>query len=244
MNTSKTVLITGGNKGIGFESARQLGKLGFTILIGSRDQFKGQEAAASLKNENIDCEAITLDVTNLDTIQSAAKRIEDQYGSLDVLINNAGVNLDKGLPPSQLELTVLRDTYETNVFGMFSVTKGMLPLIKKSPIGRIVNLSSGLASLTLNNDPKSDAEKYGVNVLAYMSSKTAVNALTVLFARELKDTPIKINSADPGFTATDLNGHTGYRTVEQGASIVVKLATLPNDGSTGSFFDENGVIPW
>ncbi|MGO4108532.1 SDR family oxidoreductase [Paenibacillus sp. YAF4_2] len=244
MNTSKTVLITGGNKGIGFESARQLGKLGFTILIGSRDQFKGQEAAASLKNENIDAEAITLDVTNLDTIQSAAKRIEDQYGSLDVLINNAGVNLDRGLPPSQLELTVLRDTYETNVFGMFSVTKVMLPLIKKSPIGRIVNLSSGLASLTLNNDPKSDAEKYGVNVLAYMSSKTAVNALTVLFARELKDTAIKINSADPGYTATDLNGHTGYRTVEQGASIVVKLATLPNDGSTGSFFDETGVIPW
>ncbi|MBW7453926.1 SDR family oxidoreductase [Paenibacillus sepulcri] len=244
MNTSKTVLITGGNKGIGFESARQLGKLGFTILIGSRDQSKGQEAAASLKNENIDAEALTLDVTDLDTIQSATKRIEDQYGALDVLINNAGVSLDRGLPPSQLELTVLRNTYETNVFGMFSVTKAMLPLIKKSPAGRIVNLSSGLASLTMNIDPESDAEKYGVNLLAYMSSKTAVNALTVLFAKELKNTPIKINSADPGYTATDLNGHTGYRSVEQGASIVVKLATLPGDGPTGGFFDENGVIPW
>jgi len=244
MNISKTVLITGGNKGIGFESARQLGKLGFTILIGSRDQYKGREAATSLSNENINAKSIILDVTDVDTIQSAMKKIEDQYGALDVLINNAGVNLDRRLPPSQLELTVLRNTYETNVFGMFSVIKAMLPLVKKSPAGRIVNLSSGLASLSSNNDPESDAEKYGVNLLAYMSSKTAVNALTVLFAKELKGTPIKINSADPGFTATDLNGHTGYRTVEEGASIVVKLATLLGDGPTGGFFDENGVIPW
>ena len=243
MNTSKTVLITGGNKGIGLETARQLGKLGFTVLIGSRDQSRGQEAAASLKNENINAEAITLDVTDVDTIQSAAKRIEEQYGALDVLINNAGIALDKG-PPSQLELADLKKTYETNVFGMFSVIKAMLPLIKKSPAGRIVNLSSGLASLGWNNDPKSDAEKYGVNLLAYMSSKTAVNALTVFFAKELKDTPIKINSADPGFTATDLNGNTGHRTVEQGASIVVKLATLPDDGPTCGFFDENRAIQW
>jgi NAD(P)-dependent dehydrogenase (short-subunit alcohol dehydrogenase family) len=244
MSTSKTVLITGGNKGIGLETARQLGKLGFTILLGSRDEARGQEATATLTAENINAKAITLDITDLDTIQSAVKQIDDQYGALDVLINNAGVCLERGLPPSQLELTVLRNTYETNVFGSFSVTKAMLPLIKKSPAGRIVNLSSGLASLTEYNNPESDAEKYGVNLLAYMSSKTAVNALTVLFAKELKDTPIKINSADPGYTATDLNGHTGYRTVEQGASIVVKLATLPNDGPNGGFFDENGVIPW
>jgi NAD(P)-dependent dehydrogenase (short-subunit alcohol dehydrogenase family) len=244
MSTSKIVLITGGNKGIGLETARQLGKLGFTILLGSRDEARGQEATATLTAENINAKAITLDITDLDTIQSAVKQIDDQYGALDVLINNAGVCLERGLPPSQLELTVLRNTYETNVFGSFSVTKAMLPLIKKSPAGRIVNLSSGLASLTEYNNPESDAEKYGVNLLAYMSSKTAVNALTVLFAKELKDTPIKINSADPGYTATDLNGHTGYRTVEQGASIVVKLATLPNDGPNGGFFDENGVILW
>jgi NAD(P)-dependent dehydrogenase (short-subunit alcohol dehydrogenase family) len=242
MSNSKIALITGGNKGIGFESARQLGKLGFTILIGSRDHSRGQEAATSLKNANIDAEAITLDVTNLDTIQSAAKQIDDQYGALDVLINNAGVSLDGGVPPSQLELNNLKRTYETNVFGMFSVTKAMLPLIKRLPAGRIVNLSSGLGSLTMNSDPES--EFYGMNLLGYMSSKTAVNALTVLFAKELKDTPIKINSACPGFTATDLNGHRGYRTVDQGASIVVKLATLPNDGPTGCFFDENGVLPW
>lgn len=244
MSTSKIVLITGGNKGIGLETARQLGKLGFTILLGSRDEARGQEATATLTAENINAKAITLDITDLDTIQSAVKQIDDQYGALDVLINNAGVCLEGSLPPSQLELTVLRNTYETNVFGSFSVTKAMLPLIKKSPAGRIVNLSSGLASLTEYNNPGSDAEKYGLNLLAYMSSKTAVNALTVLFAKELKDTQIKINSADPGYTATDLNGHTGYRTVEQGASIVVKLATLLGDGPNGGFFDENGVIPW
>jgi NAD(P)-dependent dehydrogenase (short-subunit alcohol dehydrogenase family) len=244
MSTSKIVLITGGNKGIGLETARQLGKLGFTILLGSRDEARGQEATATLTAENINAKAITLDITDLDTIQSAVKQIDDQYGALDVLINNAGVCLESGLPPSQHELTVLRNTYETNVFGSFSVTNAMLPLIKKSPAGRIVNLSSGLASLTEYNTPESDAEKYGINLLAYMSSKTAVNALTVLFAKELKDTPIKINSADPGYTATDLNGHTGYRTAEQGASIVVTLATLPGDGPNGGFFDENGVIPW
>ncbi|WCK56863.1 SDR family oxidoreductase [Aneurinibacillus sp. Ricciae_BoGa-3] len=242
MGSSKTVLITGGNKGIGFETARQLGKLGFTILIGSRDASRGQEATAKLMTEKIDAKAITLDVTNLDSIQSAVKQIDEQYGSLDVLINNAGISLDGGVSPSQLELINLKRTYETNVFGMFSVTKAMLPLIKKSPAGRIVNLSSGLASLTLNSDPES--EFYGLNLLAYMSSKTAVNALTVLFSKELSTTSIKINSADPGFTSTDLNGHSGYRSVEQGASIVVKLATLANDGPTGGFFDENGVVPW
>jgi NAD(P)-dependent dehydrogenase (short-subunit alcohol dehydrogenase family) len=243
VGSSKTVLITGGNKGIGFETGRQLGHLGFTILLGSRDETRGQEAAAALNTENINAKAITLDVTNVDTIQSAVQQIDNQCGLLDVLINNAGVTFEDGsVPPSQLELTNLKRTYETNFFGMFSVTKAMLPLIKKSPAGRIVNLSSGLASLTLNNDPES--EFYGDNLLAYMSSKTAVNALTVLFAKELKDTLIKVNSADPGFTSTDLNGHMGYRSVEQSASIVVKLATLSNDGPTGGFFDENGVVPW
>ncbi|GMA66000.1 SDR family oxidoreductase [Alicyclobacillus fastidiosus] len=242
MSNSKIALITGGNKGIGFETGRQLGHLGFTILLGSRDETRGHQAAAALNIENINAKAITLDVTDPDTIHYAVQQIDDQYGSLDVLINNAGVSLDGGVPPSQLELINLRRTYETNVFGMFSVTKAILPLIKKSPAGRIVNLSSGLASLTLNSDPES--EFYELNLLAYMSSKTAVNALTVLFAKELKDTSIKVNSADPGFTSTDLNGHRGYRSVEQGASIVVKLATLSNDGPTGGFFDENGVVPW
>ncbi|MEK3951471.1 MULTISPECIES: SDR family oxidoreductase [Paenibacillus] len=242
MNKSKIVLITGGNKGIGFETARQLGNMGYEILIGARSEEKGHEAVTFLETENIKAKTVVLDVTNPSTVLSAVEWIEQEYGYLDILINNAGVFFEGNTPPSELELSVLKNTYETNVFGVFSVTKAILPLLKKSSAGRIVNLSSGLGSLTLNSDPTS--EFYNVNSLAYNSSKTAVNALTVFFAKELRDTPIKINSVCPGFTATDLNGNSGYRTVEQAASSVVKLATINNDGPTGSFFDENGVVPW
>ncbi|ADO55016.1 SDR family oxidoreductase [Paenibacillus polymyxa] len=242
MNKSKIVLITGGNKGIGFETARQLGNMGYEILIGARSEEKGHEAVTFLETENIKAKTVVLDVTNPSSVLSAVEWIEQEYGYLDILINNAGVFFEGNTPPSELELSVLKNTYETNVFGVFSVTKTILPLLKKSSAGRIVNLSSGLGSLTLNSDPTS--EFYNVNSLAYNSSKTAVNALTVFFAKELRDTPIKINSVCPGFTATDLNGNSGYRTVEQAASSVVKLATINNDGPTGSFFDENGVVPW
>ncbi|WP_342415561.1 SDR family oxidoreductase [Paenibacillus sp. FSL R10-2782] len=242
MNKSKIVLITGGNKGIGFETARQLGNMGYEILIGARSEEKGHEAVTFLETENIKAKTVVLDVTNPSSVLSAVEWIEQEYGYLDILINNAGVFFEGNTPPSELELSVLKNTYETNVFGVFSVTKAILPLLKKSSAGRIVNLSSGLGSLTLNSDPTS--EFYNVNSLAYNSSKTAVNALTVFFAKELRDTPIKINSICPGFTATDLNGNSGYRTVEQAASSVVKLATINNDGPTGSFFDENGVVPW
>ncbi|WP_218651767.1 SDR family NAD(P)-dependent oxidoreductase [Nostoc sp. C052] len=146
------------------------------------------------------------------------------------------------LPPSQVEVETLRHTYETNVFGVFAVTKTFLPLLKKSKAGRIVNLSSGLGSLTKNSDPNYEFANF--KLLAYNSSKTAVNAITVLLAAELKDTAIKVNAADPGFTATDINQYQGYRTVEQGAIAAVRLATLPDDGSSGGFFDENGVLPW
>lgn len=242
MNNSKIVLITGGNKGIGFETARQLGSMGHEILIGARSEAKGHEAVTFLETENIKAKTVVLDVTNPGSVLSAAEWIEQQYGYLDILINNAGVFFEGNTPPSELELSVLKNTYETNVFGVFSVTKAILPLLKKSSAGRIVNLSSGLGSLTLNSDPTS--EFYNVNSLAYNSSKTAVNAITVFFAKELRDTPIKINSVCPGFTATDLNGNSGYRTVEQAASSVVKLATINDDGPTGGFFDENGVVPW
>ncbi|WDM22756.1 SDR family oxidoreductase [Paenibacillus polymyxa] len=242
MNKSKIVLITGGNKGIGFETARQLGNMGYEILIGARSEEKGHEAVTFLEKENIKAKTVVLDVTNPSSVLSAVEWIKQEYGYLDILINNAGVFFEGNTPPSELELSVLKNTYETNVFGVFSVTKAILPLLKKSSAGRIVNLSSGLGSLTLNSDPTS--EFYNVNSLAYNSSKTAVNALTVFFAKELRDTPIKINSVCPGFTATDLNGNSGYRTVEQAASSVVKLATINNDGPTGSFFDENGVVPW
>ena len=237
----KVALITGANKGIGYEIARQLGSRGATVIVGARDQELGTKASNQLLSSQIDARAVQLDVTDQKTIDSTANHIEREFGKLDILVNNAGILIDQ-VPPSQLDIEILKQTYETNVFGVFAVTKAMLPLLKKSTAGRIVNISSGLGSLTQNSDP--NYEFAGMKLLAYNSSKTAVNALTVLFASELKDTPIKVNAADPGFTATDINQHRGYRTVEQGATAAVRLATLPDDGVSGGFFDENGVVPW
>lgn len=239
--TTGIALITGANKGIGLEIARQLGTQGITVLIGARDEKRGSEAAEKLQAENIDAHAVQLDVTNQQSIDAAAKYIESKFGKLDILVNNAGIAIDNA-PPSQLDMEILRRTYETNFFGVFAVTKAMLPLLHKSQAGRIVNISSGLGSLTQNSDP--NYEYAQIKYLAYNSSKTALNAMTVQFAHELKDTPIKVNSADPGYVATDINNNNGPRTVQQGASTPVRLATLPADGPTGSFFDDNGVVPW
>ncbi|MBD0262913.1 MAG: SDR family oxidoreductase [Tolypothrix sp. Co-bin9] len=239
---NKVALITGANKGIGLEIARQLGLQGITVLIGARDEKRGQEAADKLHAEhNIDARAVQLDVTDNGSIEAAAKHIESEFGKLDILINNAGIALDR-IPPSQLDIEVLRRTYDTNFFGVFAVIKAMLPLLRKSEAGRIVNMSSGLASLAQNSDPNYEFAE--MKILAYNSSKTALNAMTIQFAHELKDTPIKVNSADPGYVATDINANSGKRTVEQGAIAPVRLATLPDDGPTGGFFDENGVVPW
>lgn len=237
----KIALITGANKGIGLEIARQLGEQGITVLLGVRDENRGREAAEKLKAEQINAHVVQLDVTNQDRIDAAVSHIESEFGRLDILVNNAGIAIDNA-PPSQLDIEVLRRTYDTNFFGVFALTKAMLPLLRKSDAGRIVNMSSGLGSLAQNTDP--NWEYAQVKVLAYNSSKTALNAMTVQFAHELKDTPIKVNSADPGYVATDLNAHRGLRTVQQGATAPVRLATLPADGPTGSFFDENGVVPW
>ncbi|MEH2066723.1 MAG: SDR family oxidoreductase [Nostoc sp.] len=239
----KVALITGANKGIGYEIARQLGSKGATVVVGARDIARGEEAANKLRINDIDAKAIQLDVVDQKTIDSTAQQIESEFGKLDILINNAGIISDGDrLPPSQVDIQILRHTYETNVFGVFAVTKALLPLLKKSTAGRIVNISSGLGSLTQNSDPNFEFADY--KLLAYNSSKTAVNALTVLLAAELKDTPIKVNAADPGYTATDINQHQGHRTVKQGAAAAVRLATLPDDGSSGGFFDEDGVVPW
>ena len=237
----KIALITGANKGIGLEIARQLGAQGIVVLIGARDQERGMQAARQLCSQNIDARAVILDITNPSSIASVAAEIEATFGHLDILVNNAAIALDR-VAPSQLDLGTLRETFETNVFGMFSVTTAMLPLLRKSPAGRIVNMSSGLGSLTQTSDLNWDFRR--VNLLAYNASKTAVNALTVQFANELHDTPIKVNSADPGYVATDLNAHRGPRTVEQGATAPVRLATLGPEGPTGSFFNEDGVVPW
>lgn len=239
--TTGIALITGANKGIGLEIARQLGTQGITVLIGARDEKRGSVAAEKLQAENIDAHAVQLDVTNQQSIDAAAKHIESEFGKLDILVNNAGIAIDNA-PPSQLDMEILRRTYDTNFFGVFAVTKAMLPLLHKSQAGRIVNISSGLGSLTQNSDP--NYEYAQIKYLAYNSSKTALNAMTVQFAHELKDTRIKVNSADPGYVATDINNNNGPRTVQQGASTPVRLATLPADGPTGSYFDDNGVVPW
>ncbi len=241
MAEQKIALITGANKGIGKEIARQLGAQGMTVLIGARDPQRGEEAAAELRAQGMDARAVRLDVTDGDSIAAVARQIEDEFGRLDVLVNNAGIALDGG-PANGLDVQTLRRTYETNVFGVFAVTKALLPLLRKSEAGRVVNMSSGLGSLTQNSDPQWGFA--GVKPLAYNSSKAALNMITVIFAAELKDTAIKVNAADPGFTATDLNQHRGTRTVEQGVTAAVRLATLPTDGPTGGYFDEDGAVPW
>ena len=241
MADKKVALVTGANKGIGKEIARRLGQMGMTVLLGARDEARGAAAAEELCGEGIDARAVRLDVTDQASIAEAAHLIEADCGHLDVLVNNAGIAADTG-PAGETSLETLRHTYETNVFGAFAVTKAFLPLLKKSGAGRIVNMSSGLGSLTQNSDP--NYEYAFVKPLAYNSSKAALNMITVIFAAELKDTGIKVNAADPGYTATDLNRHSGPRTVAQAATEAVRLAALPDDGPTGGFFDENGPVPW
>ncbi|HZH97339.1 MAG TPA: SDR family oxidoreductase, partial [Fimbriimonadaceae bacterium] len=196
MQNKPVALVTGANKGIGKEIARQLGAQGLTVLVGARDLERGEEAAAELKASGANSHAVRLDVTDEASIAEAARRIEEEFGGLDVLVNNAAIAQDS-VPPSQLDMATLRRTFETNVFGVVAVTQAMLPMLRKSSAGRIVNLSSGLASLAQNSDP--DWAFDSVNLLAYNSSKTALNAVTVQFAKELRDTPIKVNAADPGY---------------------------------------------
>ncbi len=233
--------MTGANKGIGFETVRQLGKQGFTVLLGARDEERGEKAAQTLRDEGLDVRFLSLDVTDENSVRAAAQKVESDFGKLDVLINNAGIALDR-MSPSQLPVEIMRRTYDTNVFAPVTVIQAMLALLKKSSAARIVNVSSSLGSLTQHSDP--NWEYAGINLLAYTSSKTALNAVTVQFAKELRELGIKVNAACPGYVATDLNGHSGTRTVEQGATISVRLATLPDDGPSGGFFDENGVVAW
>ncbi len=238
----KIVLITGANKGLGFETARQLGAQGYTVLVGARDETKGREAVGKLKGEGFDADFIEIDATDAEKIKSAMATVSEKYGKLDVLINNAAIALDSTEKASELSLDIIRKTFDTNFFGVIAITQAFLPLIKKSEAGRIVNVSSGLGSLTQNSDP--NWAYSAVKPLAYNSSKTALNAFTVILAHELKDANIKVNSADPGYTATDLNGNSGTKTVAEGASIIVDLATLDESGATGSYFDDEGVLPW
>ena len=240
--TKKVALITGANKGIGFEVARQLGKAGYTVLLGARNLDLGQKAADTLKSEGLDARAVELDITNAGTIESAAKTISSEFRILDVLVNNAGIVVPNDGLPSALSVDAVEATFKTNFLGPIAVTQAMLPLLRQAPEARIVNVSSGLGSITQNSDP--DWPYAQVKYLGYNGSKAALNMFTVHLAWELRDTNIKVNSADPGYTATDLNQNRGHQTIEEGAAETVRLALLPGDGPTGGFFDNAGSVPW
>jgi NAD(P)-dependent dehydrogenase (short-subunit alcohol dehydrogenase family) len=238
----KTVLITGANRSIGFETARQLARDGYSIWLGSRDGGRGEEAARSLSAEGAEVRSLAIDVTDEASVRQAAARVEAEDGKLDVLINNAGIPGREMTAPSQQSVEDIRHIYETNVFAPVRVTQAFLPLLRNAGNANIVMVSSGLGSLGWLSDPEN--QFYGVNFLGYNSSKSALNAITLAFAKELAASGVKVNAADPGYTATDFNGHSGYRTVEQAASGIVWLATLDENGPTGGFYFDGAVVPW
>jgi NAD(P)-dependent dehydrogenase (short-subunit alcohol dehydrogenase family) len=240
-DSGKIALVTGANKGLGYEIACALASGGALVLLGCRDKAKGAEAARRIESSG-SAIPIELDVTRIGTIAAAAQHIETTYGRLDILVNNAGVSLEPRSSPSAANVDRIREVFETNVFGAIAVTTAMLPLLRRSKAGRIVNMSSSLGSLTLTSDPAAPWSRFGL--LGYNTSKTALNGITVQFANELRDTPIKINAACPGYVATDLNGHSGYRSPAEGARIAVALANLPADGATGGLFNDEGRVPW
>jgi NAD(P)-dependent dehydrogenase (short-subunit alcohol dehydrogenase family) len=244
-------MITGANKGIGRAVAEQLAALGMTVLIGARDSRRGEDAAAAVRAAGGDAHAVVLDVTDPATVGEAAKWVEERFNHLDVLVNNAGISgsgqvaphdaLDQ--VPSTVDLDMVRAVFETNVFGMIAVTNALLPLLRRSPAPRVVNISSAAGSLTIAADPDGPLASLPTSA-AYSPSKTAVNALTVQYANELRKDGILVNAADPGFVDTDINNHTGFLTPAQAAAVVVGLATLGDDGPTGGFFSEGGPVPW
>jgi NAD(P)-dependent dehydrogenase (short-subunit alcohol dehydrogenase family) len=234
-------LISGANKGIGFEIARGLGAKKITVLVGARDEARGQAAAGKLKSEGADARFVKLDVTDSGTIERAAEWIEKEFGRLDILVNNAGV-AEFGTKPSDVDLAKVREVYETNFFGPVALIQRMLPLLKKSKHGRIVNVSSSLGSLTLSSDLNSPFADF--LALGYNTSKSALNSMTIQFAKELKDTPIKVNAICPGYCATDINGNSGPRSAAQGAVAAIQYATIGDDGPTGGYFNDEGRVPW
>jgi NAD(P)-dependent dehydrogenase (short-subunit alcohol dehydrogenase family) len=238
---AKTVLITGANKGIGYETARRLGELGYRIWLGSRDGGRGEAAAEALRKHGYDVRTIDIAVDDEARIRAAADRVAAEDGKLDVLIANAGIS-GAYIDPVEQDIDDIRRVYEVNVFGTIQLIQAFIPLLKSAGSSNIVNVSSELGSLGSISDP--DGEFYGVNLLGYNSSKTALNGVTVSFAKALAPFGIRVNSADPGYTATDFTGHMGYRTVEQAAEIIVQLATSTDAALTGKFLNDRRTLPW
>ncbi|MFG2900092.1 SDR family oxidoreductase [Streptomyces zaomyceticus] len=244
MSETRIALVTGANKGIGFEIAAGLGGLGYRVGVGARDETRRETAVEKLRAVGVDAYGVPLDVTDDRSVTGAADLIERRAGRLDVLVNNAGISgeMDPGWvqDPTALDLEVLRTVVDTNVMGVVRVTNAMLPLLRRSASPRVVNVSSSVGSLARQTDPDT-----AIPIMAaYAPSKSFLNTLTVQYARQFAGTGILINAVCPGLVATDFNGFRGPRTPEQGAAAAIRLATLPDGGPTGSFFEDDGVVPW
>ncbi|MGX7876236.1 SDR family oxidoreductase [Mesorhizobium sp. ORM6] len=242
MTRSKTAVVTGANKGIGREIARRLATMGFKVWLGARSAERGMAAERELRGEGLDVQWLEMDVTDDESVAAAAETVAAQAPCLDVLVNNAGIAINYELPPSQQRLADIRATYDVNVFGPIRVTQAFLPLLLAGPAARIVMVSSSTGSI--GRALGSGTPNHSVNIMSYGSSKTALNAITVAFARELAPQGVKVNAAAPGYTATDLNGYKGHRTVQQAAEIVIHLATLDADGPNAGYFNDDGPLPW
>jgi NAD(P)-dependent dehydrogenase (short-subunit alcohol dehydrogenase family) len=239
----KTVLITGANKGIGFETAKQLAQLDYFVYIGSRDKKRGHRAKEELHSRGLrNVDVVELDVTKSDSIKKARRILETKITQLDVLINNAGIRGEVPQLASKIPVKIMREVFETNFFSVIQVTQEFIPLLKQSEVPIIVNVTSDLGSLTLRSDPNSTI--YHFERACYGPSKTALNAYTVALAVELKDSKFKVNCVNPGYTATDFNDFKGTKPVAQGASVIVKYALLNESGPSGKYFSEEGETPW
>ena len=245
---TKIALVTGANRGLGFEIARQLGLSGATVLIAARDAERGEKAAAELAADGLDAHAIVLDVESESSVEAAAERVGNDHGRLDILVNNAGVLPEATATDATqpLDLALFRKTFATNLFGAVAVTQGFLPLLRRSPAGRIVNVSTTMGSLADQTDPASPY--FDLVVPAYQTSKAALNGLTIALAKTLAGTPIKVNSICPGWAQTDLGGPANRAAAplpaDEAARIAVTMALLPDDGPSGQFVDRNGPVPW
>ncbi|MEU7884900.1 SDR family oxidoreductase [Microbispora bryophytorum] len=245
-STGTVALVTGANKGIGYEIARQLGELGMTVLLGARDPGRRDEATAKLRAEGLEVHPLTIDVTGEESVRAAVARVEERFGRLDVLVNNAGISGGTRQTPGSVDLGVVREVFETNIFGVIRVTDATLPLLRRSAAGRIVNVSSGTGSMTHMTDP-GHYFTGSPSFAAYPPSKAALNMLTVQYAKQLRPLGILVNAIAPGPCDTDFARDLGRslpRTAAQGAAVAVTLATLGADGPSGGFFDEDGPVPW